>query len=179
MQTINVSDMRQARYGINILLVKPGPWTKNDVIAVNFVVQQSRGDDQGRPIAARIVELARGLGGARDDVHVNEARFTGDLVVPVRHGNHDSFVQAENQVRLILTREGVEEPDFKRSRIGEQEPYIGRLHLRDHQFAAGPGHSMGGRRQAIVRSFRSADDCGNAGRTDPQRGKAFHENASR
>src|SRR5262249_39817548 len=94
---------------VDVLLVEAGARAKNAVVIVDLVVQQPGGDHEGRVVAAGVVHLPGGLGRAGDDVQVDEGRLARHLVVPVRHGDHDTLVQAHDRHDVLVERQGVEE----------------------------------------------------------------------
>ena len=124
---------------VHVLLVEAGPGPQQQVVVLHLVVEQAGGHDQGGAVPARVVELAGGLGGAGDHVDVDEGRFTGGLVVAVGHRDNDALVQSHDELHAGPVQECVEETDFERAGVREQEAGAGRGHLLDHQLAAGTG----------------------------------------
>ena len=126
---------------VHLLLVESGPGTQEDLVVPPFVVQKPSRDHDGRPVPAGVVHLPGGLGRSGDDVHVHEGRITGDLVVPVGHGDDDAFVQTHDELHGLI-QEGVEEADLEGPRVGEHVLHPRGLHLLHQEFAAGSGEFL-------------------------------------
>ena len=103
----------------HVLLVVAGSRRKNPLVAPELVVQHARRHDKSRAVAAGVVQLAAHLGGAGDDVHVDEGRLQARPVVAVGHCDDDSLVQPHDQ-RHVRGDLRVEEPDLERAGIGEE-----------------------------------------------------------
>ena len=140
---------------IYIFLIEARPRAQPYVVAEDLVVEQTGGDDQCRAVPGGVVQLPRRLSGPRDDMEIHECRLPRDLMITIGHRDHDSFMQAHDQLHPWLAQEGIEKTDLKGARIGKQIAHARSFHLGDHEFAAcsrelpragsrALGHGLGG-----------------------------------
>ncbi len=87
---------------VDFLLVEAGAGAQENVVVASFVVQEARSDDDGRAVATGVVHLAGGLGDPGDDMNVHEGRLTTDLIVAIRHGDDDAFVEAHDKLHGLI-----------------------------------------------------------------------------
>lgn len=171
---------------VDFFLVVAGTGGEDALIAPGFVVVETGGDNEGGAVACGVVHLPGGLGGAGDDVDVDEGGFEGDAVVAIGHGDDDAFVEGDERLEGWLVEERVEEGDFVGAGVGEDIFDAGGFGLGDDEVASGSFDGGGGRRTGAgsvlgggaITCVEAGEEFGGGGGGESQLGEAAGESAT-